>query len=87
MEQTIGKKEKQCKNCRWRFTCDIFVISLNLSITYMTTTNNVLNTIMIAFPNPFQWYRLLSWMSEFRICGVLALFELRQINVAFSLGI
>ena len=26
----------------------------NLSITCMTTTNNVLNTIIIAFPNPFS---------------------------------
>ena len=36
---------------------DLLVTSLslhNLSITYMTTTNNVLNTVMIAFPNPFN---------------------------------
>ena len=51
----LGKKEKQCKK-----TADggLLVTSLsfhNLSITYMTTTNNVSNTIMIAFPNPFQW--------------------------------
>ena len=50
----LGKKKSSAK------TADggLLVTSLsfhNLSNTYMTTTNNVLNTIMIAFPNPFQW--------------------------------